>query len=369
MSSKKITATLQDGSSDDFELPMAPPAPPPSSPPNHRVADSTRHISSRSGKHVEIVKKQNVDPSVSIPPSDSDSQFDIRNPKSWNTVADKGDPLAMALLGDALCWGGFVTHGIDRDIPKGIHFLEESSHNKHPLGLFLLSSAQRILSGYRQHPNIADQTERSAVDEGFLDHNGSGGAIWWIAEAIAYREGRIVPIDIDRQLALIRRSIDSDYTDAWSAYAICLINGEGLPPNISEGVGWLKRATEMQNGTAMIHLANCYRNGIGVTKNAETALLLYNKAAQIGKDEAWNSLGFCIRGGIGCRRDDSEAFRCYHKAAETGNPSGLYNVGFCYEKGIGVKTDKKSAAFWYAKAVALGNCKAEEGFKRVAKYR
>jgi len=358
---------LQNCGSDDFELPIGPPPAPlrqATDPDNGKQL-----LANPFGPRVGVVFRNNIHVSdftnAPVPPA----HLDILNPKSWNAAAAQGNPLARAVLGDALCWGGFAPHGIARDVPQGIRFLEESSHQGHPLGLYMLSRAQRDLSGYRQHPNIANQTETRAVHAGFLKHDGAGGAVWWTAEAIACQEGRIVPFDVDRKLALIRRSLDVGYTDAWALYAICLIEGEGIPKNVSEGIGWLKRAAEAQNGVAMMQLANCYRLGIGVKRNTETAVLLYNMAAQNGQDDAWNLLGVWLRSGIGHKRDELEAYRCYQKAAGAGNPHGFYNVGFCFEKGIGVKIDMHSAAFWYAKAVELGNRKAEDGINRVGKHR
>lgn len=355
--SKKIGLS---GDSEEFIMPQAPPTPQTLIAP--RSGENKQSVSTDLIRDDEIVS-----PQIQFPVSRA--QFDLHDPKSWSAAAKDGNALVMALLGDALCWGGFVPHGVFRDIPEGLRLLEESSHHGHPLGLFMLSRAQRNIPGYRQHPQIADQTEIKAVSAGFLNHNGEGGAVWWVAEALVYCEGKIAPIDVNRQLALIRKSLDSGYTDAWTAYALCLIGGEGLTQNVSEGLNWMKRAAEMQNGTAMTQLANCYRNGVGVKTDGATALVWLEKASEAGQDEALNSLGYCSRHGIGCKKDNNRAFEYYLKAANFQNPSGLYNVGFCYEKGIGVRADKKSASFWYAKAISFGHTKAEEGFKRVGRYR
>ena len=354
-------AATQLGWSDDFVMPLAPPTPP--------KGVATRLDDNKQPLIGEAVRMIDAGHQRVIPISVSHARLDIGNPKSWSVAAAEGDALAMALLGDALCWGGFVPHGVFRDIPIGLSLLEESSQLGHPLGLYMLSRAQRNIPGYRQHPHIADQTEIKAVSAGFLNHNGEGGAVWWNAEAIAHQEGRIAPIDVNRHLALIRKSLDAGYTDAWVGYAWCLIGGEVLPKDVIEGVKLLERAAEMQNGTAMAHLATFYREGIGGKADPKTAMIWYEKAAQAEQDEAFNSLGYCSRKGIGCRKDDYRAFEFYQKAAMLGNPSGLYNVGFCYEKGIGVRADKKLASFWYAKAISLGHAKAEEGLKRVGKSR
>lgn len=342
----------------EFVMPVAPPP--------------TKSASVAKGKEhppaIQPVRNTNpVIPKAVLWPTEacvSGKQLDLASPKSWSAAAEDGDALAMALLGDALCWGGFFTRGITRDVLNGIRFLERSASLGHPLGLFMLSRAQRNLPGHRTNPEIADQTEKRAVNAGFFDHNGDGGAVWWMAEAIAYREGRIISLDIDRQLDLIRKSLASDYTDAWTGYAFCLIGGEGIRQDLEEGIKWLKRAAEAQNGTAMLHLANCYRNGTGVAKSPQAALEWYEKSALVGEDSALNSIGFCIRNGIGCKRDPARAFQYYRRAAESGNPSGLYNVGFSYEKGIGVKKDVMGASEWYARAAELGHEKALLALKR-----
>ncbi len=345
------------GDSDDFVMPLAPPPPP--------NAEAARLDENKPPISGEGVRKVDTGHQRIIPILASHAQFDIDDPKSWSAAAAEGDALAMALLGDALCWGGFFPHGVSRDIPIGLSLLEESSQLGHPLGLYMLSRAQRNIPGYREHPRIADQTENKAVSAGFLSHNGEGGAVWWCAEAIAHQEGRIAPIDVGRQLVLIKKSLDAGYTDAWVGYAWHLIGGLACPEDAIGGVKWLERAAEMQNGTAMSHLATYYRNGFGGKADPKAALFWYEKAAQAGQDEAFNSLGYCSRKGIGCKKDDHKAFGFYQQAAASGNPSGLYNLGFCYEKGIGVRADKKISSFWYAKAISLGHGKAEDGLKRV----
>ena len=351
-------AAAQSSESDDFIMPVAPPSPPK----GVVTGENNQPVNSKAAR------KSNVGHPQGVPILSSHARLNIDDPNSWSAAAAGGDALAMALLGDALCWGGFAPHGVFRDIPIGLSLLEESSQLGHPLGLFMLSRAQRNIPGYRQPPHIADQTEIKAVSAGFLNHKGEGGAVWWIAEAIAHQEGRIVLFDVNRQLALIQKSLDAGYTDAWTSYAFCLIGGDGLSQNISEGLEWLKRAAKMKNGNAMTYLANCYRNGIGVATDAVTALTWYDQAANAGQDEAFNSLGYCSRNGIGCKKDNNKAFEYYLNAAHLQNLSGIYNVGFCYEKGIGVRADKKLSYFWYAKAISLGHVKAGDGLKRVGRF-
>jgi TPR repeat protein len=345
------------GESDDFVMPIAPPT----LPKGVVTGENNQPLSGKGARKI------NVGHPRAIPIWDSHARLDLDDPYSWSAAAADGNALAMALLGDALCWGGFAPHGVFRDIPIGLSLLEESSQLGHPLGLFMLSRAQRNIPGYRQPPSIADQTEIESVSAGFLDHRGEGGAVWWVAEAIAHQEGRVSPIDVNTQLALIQKSLDAGYTDAWTAYAFCLLEGVGITKDVKEGVKWLERAAEMENGTAMTHLANFYRNGLGGKADPAAALIWYEKAAQAGQDEALNSLGYCSRKGIGCKKNDIKAFEFYQKSAAFGNPSGLYNVGFCYEKGIGVRADKKLSSFWYAKAISLGHRKAEDGLKRVGR--
>ena len=354
-------AAAQIGESDDFVLPVGPPAPP-------------REVNSRSGENKppftsEAVQEVAVENQRGAPISASHGKFNIDDPVSWSAAAESGDALAMALLGDALCWGGFVPHGIFRDIPSGLSLLERSARLGHPLGLFMVSRAQRNIPGYRKHPKVADQTEAQAVSAGFLSHNGEGGSVWWVAEAMAHQEGRIAPVDENRQLALLRKSLNAGYTDAWTSYALYLIERVGTQKSINEGLEWLKRGAEMKNGNAMIFLADCYRNGVGVPTDAAIALTWYERAAVAGEDGAFNSLGFCSRKGIGCKKNESKAFAFYRQAAGLKNPSGLYNLGFCYENGIGVKVDKKSASFWYTEAISLGHTKALDGLKRVGKFK
>jgi TPR repeat protein len=291
--------------------------------------------------------------------------FEPDDPHTWHRAAESGNALAMACLGDAWCWGGYIPRGIARIEAEGVRLLERSSGLGNPLGIYLLSRTQRILAGYRLHPDIADATEKRALHAGFLEEKHPDCPVWVIAQAVALREGSITPVDLSRQFALIQCCVESDYTDAWTLYGFCLLGGEGVARNNREGFEWLRRAAEKLNGTAMTYLANCYRNGTGVEKDPTTAIHWYRTAAANGQDDALNSLGYCARHGIGCKRNEEEAVRYYWSAAESRHPSGCYNMGFSCEKGLGLRRDRNEAVEWYRKAAALGNSKAVEALRRL----
>ncbi len=352
---------LENEDPDDFILPKSPPIPPPS--------DGLTNV--RSILQTELVRtsaKEAENPEISrvAPPSDYSIGFKPHDPLTWYLAGESGNALAMACLGDALCWGGFIPLGIPRDVSKGVELLERSSAFGHPLGIYLLSRTQRILAGYRQHPDIADATEKRALEAGFLKEKNLNCPVWMIAEAVALREGSITPVDLSRQFALIENCSKTDYTDAWTLYGFCLFGGEGVSPNSHEGFEWLRRAAEKLNGTALTYLGNCYRNGTGVKKDPTAAIHWYRMAAANGQDEALNSLGYCARHGIGCKRNAEEAVRFYRSAAETRHPSGCFNMGFSCEKGLGTRRDRNEAIDWYRKAAALGHPKAEEALRRLA---
>jgi TPR repeat protein len=356
---KQAAAKL--GESDDFVMPVAPPINSPQT--KLRSAENKQSLN-----HKENSSSITISPTEKIlivPPL----PFDVSNPKSWTITAIKDDALAMACLGDAFSGGGFFPYGINKDIPIGLSLLEQSAQLGHPLGLYLLSRAQRYLPDCRRHPHEANITESKAVKAGFLNHNGEGGAVWWLAEAIANLGGRILPINEKRALALIQKCLDIDYTDAWVTYAVCLLGGKGIKKNVKEAIEWLRRAVEMKNGAAMAQLAKCYVNAWGVKKDDKTALIFYDQAVKEGQDDALNSLGYCSSNGIGCKKNKEQALEYYMKAASLNNPSGMYNVGYYYENGIACLKDKKAAQFWYAKAVALGNERSVEGLKRIGKVK
>ena len=349
------------GESNDFKMPLAPPSPP--------IVVDSRSREKIQPLTEESVQKNDADRKLVIPIVDSIEKFVIGDPKSWTITSIECDALAMACLGDALCWGGFFPHGINKDLPIGLSLLEQSAQLGHPLGLYMLSRAQSNISSCRRHPHEANETEIKAIKAGFFDHNGEGGAVWWHAEAIAYQESRHVSINEKRAIDLIKKCLDVDYTDAWVSYAFCLLHGKGIEKNSNEGIEWLRRAVEMKNGTAMNFLAKCYANGFWVSKDATKALTFYDMAAKEGQDDALNTLGYCSSKGIGCKKDKGKALEYYMKAASLNNPSGMYNVGYYYENGIVCLKDKRAAQFWYAKAVALGHQKAIEGLKRIGKVR
>ena len=300
-----------------------------------------------------------------IPSCEASRDLDPSDPMTWAEAADRGNPLAKALLGDALCWGGFAAMGIVRDVTQGVCLVKESANQGHPLGLFLLSRVQRLISGHRQHPDVADRTEREALGNGVLEEGGSCGPVWWLVKSTILREGRIARRDLKKAAGLTKMSLESGYLDAWSAYGVSLMNGEGVSRDRAEGFHWLMKAADAGYGPARLELAGCYRNGNGVKKDLEKAMSWYRKAVVSGEDEALNSLGFCLRKGIGCIPDAVEAAKLYQLAADAGNPRGQHNLGFCYEEGVGFPVDKGKAVHWYSKAAALGNAKAKECLKRL----
>jgi TPR repeat protein len=342
------------GDSEEFTLPKSPPIPPPPG-----SLSNTR--STLQPEQAEAP----ADSQILLFPNET-MGFKPHDPHTWYRAAESGNDLAMACLGDSLCWGGYIPRGIPRDVPKGVELLERSSAHGHPLGIYLFSRTQRILAGYRQHPDIADATEKRALEAGFLKVNNFNCPVWMIAEAVALREGGISPVDLSRQFELIEQCSETDYTDAWTLYGFCLFGGEGVSPNSREGFEWLRRSAENLNGTALTYLGNCYRNGTGVKKDPTAAIHWYRAAAANGQDEALNSLGYCARHGIGCKRNAEEAVRFYRSAAETRHPSGCFNMGFSCEKGLGTRRDRNEAIEWYRKAAALGHTKAAEALRRLA---
>ena len=348
------------GDPEEFYLPKAPPIPPPSgSQPTARSSHQTAEALApmiRDVQHARATISQSSTDSFGFRPDD---------PHTWHRAAESGNALAMACLGDAWCWGGYIPRGIARIEAEGVRLLERSSGLGNPLGIYLLSRTQRILAGYRLHPDIADATEKRALEAGFLTEKNLNCPVWMIAEAVALREGSITAVDLSKHFALIEGCSGTDYTDAWALHGICLLEGEGVAPNSREGFEWLRRAAEKLNGTALTYLGNCYRNGAGVKKDPATAIHWYRMAAANGQDDALNSLGYCARHGIGCKRNEKEAVRYYRSAAESRHPSGCYNMGFSCEKGLGLRRDRNEAVEWYRKAAALGHSKAEEALRRL----
>jgi TPR repeat protein len=281
-------------------------------------------------------------------------------PAIWEQMAKSGDPLAQALLGDALYWGGQKNHGIQMDPAEAVKWIEKSANTGHPLGRYLLGLARSGDGKWLpKDEELAKQDYAEALRLGLLRDAESGGPVWWTAVAQVLEQGKGVAADPKAAATWYRRAAETGYIDAMNGLAYCYDTGVGVKENDSVAVSWFRKAAEAGSSGGMARLGDFYQSGRGVPKNPSEAVKWYRKAADLGDAVGQTRLGECHTSGDGVPKDLTEAINWYQKAADQGYAQAQILLGIAYEFGDGVTEDATMAAKWYRMAAEQGDAEGQ----------
>ena len=277
-------------------------------------------------------------------------------PAAWLAMAQNEDPLAQALLGDALFWGGQKSSGIEVNQAEAVKWIQKSAAANHPLGLSLLGLLR--MDGCDWIPKDEDAANRDyseSVRLGLLRDAENGGPVWWTCAGQAFELGKGIKPDPRAAVVYYQKAAATGYPDAINSLASCYMEGNGVPKDAAEAVRWFRKAAGQGYAAAQCYLGYCYQKGIGISKNAEVAVYWYRKAADQGYTKAQYNLGFCYANGNGILKDAAEAVNWFRKAADQGDADAQNRIGYCYQNGIGIAKDAADAVKWYRKAGVQGN--------------
>ena len=115
---------------------------------------------------------------------------------------------------------------------------------------------------------------RRAMELGSLDGK--------VSLAVCYREGRGVPQDMPKAMAMQQEAARQREPSAYCELGNCYAKGEGMPQDDARAVEYYRLAAEGGDSMGQYNLGECYREGRGVTKNIATAREWYQKAAKQG---------------------------------------------------------------------------------------
>jgi TPR repeat protein/serine/threonine protein kinase len=281
-------------------------------------------------------------------------------PAIWEQMAKSGDPLAQALLGDALYWGGQKNHGIQMDPAEGVKWIEKSANAGHPLGRSLMGLVRE--DDGKWFPRDEDASKKDyaeAVRLGLLRDAENGGPVWWTALAQVLELGKGVAADPKTAVTWYRKAAEAGYVDGMNGLAACYDTGVGVAEDDSEAVSWYRKSAEAGNLQGMTMLGSGYHHGAGVPKDSAEAVKWFRLAAEQGEVSGQNGLGLCYAEGKGVPKDAGEAVKWYRKAADQGFAISQMNLGFCYANGEGVSKEPIEATKWYRKAADQGYARAQ----------
>ena len=278
------------------------------------------------------------------------------HPRAWKDMAASGDPLAQALLGDALFWGGQKKHGVEEDPAEGVKWITKSADAGHPLGLCLLGLVRE--SGGKWLPIDKDLAKRNyaeAIRLGLVQDAENGGPVWWTGLAQVLERGKGVSADPKTAVIWYRKAAEAGYVDGMNGLGKCYEEGTGVEKDETIAVQWYRKAAAEGCASSMLMLGICYANGTGVEKNEATAVQWVRKSAEAGDATGMNYLGVCYDNGTGVEKNEVEATKWYRKAAEAGDAEGMLNLGLCFEIGTDVEKNEATAVQWYRKAAEAGD--------------
>jgi TPR repeat protein len=175
-------------------------------------------------------------------------------------------------------------------------------------------------------------------------------------QAVLERE-RALPTDPSALQALAR----DGNADAQNRLALLYINGKGVPKDIAKGVALLRQAAAKNHPVAELNLGILFGAGFGVPKDDAEAVKWYRQAAEQGNPGAQNHLGFAYEHGVGVVQNYAEALAWYRKAADQDEAEAQFNLGIMAERGEGRAADQAEAVRWLRRAAERGYALAQIG--------
>jgi TPR repeat protein len=225
--------------------------------------------------------------------------------------ADLGFSTAQLVIGNNLIAG----YGIEKDIARGIKYLNLASDQGNGYASFLLAEY------------YLEQAESNLID-----HSG----------AIRY----------------FRKSVDQGEHRAMQRLAWILTEGNITEKNTEEALSLNVKAAELGNEFAAYNAAGAFRYGNGTQKDCNKAIAYYEIAANLGMMEAMHNLGTMYYNAEGITKDIDKANEWYIKAAHLGSGLSSLCLGLMFEEGVNGSINNSIALYWFSIAGAQENTDA-----------
>ena len=232
------------------------------------------------------------------------------NPKRSMLYIEKaaagGLPVAQFDLGYFYCHG---MHGLSTDIPRGIQLCETAATN------------------------------------GFTNA--------WQALGLIYAEGEIVPKDLEKGVAYLRRGAEAGDKYAQLTLGACYTYGDyGVKVDRPEGFKWVSVAYSNGNEEAYVYMSNAYAYGLGVERNVFKAIHFALTADAIGDERAETILAAVKPVDESPENLGAADLAKIRTDAEKGDARSQYLLARAHYYGMGTEQDYEKAVSWAGKSAA-----------------
>jgi uncharacterized protein len=222
-----------------------------------------------------------------------------------------------------------------------------------------------VIAGRAVHPTAGDLMVRASgltvADLPKLQKKADAGDLESETTlALAYHVGRLLKVDDDQALRLLRRAAKHGYMAAEETLGMFYQAGFGVPPNPGEALTWYSRAVQDGSANAASNVGTLYATGAGVPRDFAKALVWFQKGAQAGDATAQYNLAGMYRRGEGTGPNDREYLHWITAAAEQNHLPAILEVANYYLKlRPSSASNTQTAIGWLEKAANLGDSVAQ----------
>ncbi|MBX9912079.1 MAG: protein kinase [Beijerinckiaceae bacterium] len=176
-----------------------------------------------------------------------------------------------------------------------------------------------------------------------------------------YLDGRGVPRDDVKAVALFRLAAEAGDEWAMNNLAYCLYEGKGCARDDTEIYLWSQRAADAGQNRGQYYAACCYLKGIGIPVDQERAVGLFRQAWENGFVAAGYQLGRAYEFGWGVEQSFHVAADWYFIAGKKGHAQSAYKQGEFWLRAaelFGAQTKPSEVLWWFELAAANGDYQA-----------
>lgn len=255
-------------------------------------------------------------------------------------AADQGHSEAQWLVGVILIEGD----GVTPDAPQALSWLRKAAEQRQ------VQAAVRLGVIYRRGSQGVAVDRDEAVK--WFQKASDDGALGEYTLGLLYREGVLVPRDLAKHVAVMRRLAQPPFAmvAAKFEFGAALLTGQGIATDPVQGRGWLERAADEGSVDAQLLLAEELRKGRRLAADPAQAFKLVRRAANQGSPAAHGLLGQYYNWGAGVQRDPLEAVRLMLLASQEGYKPAMEELAELYLAGEGVPLDCTLAVYWLKQA-------------------
>ncbi|HEV7434329.1 MAG TPA: hypothetical protein VGO22_05605 [Pseudorhizobium sp.] len=180
-----------------------------------------------------------------------------------------------------------------------------------------------------------------------------------------YREGSVVPKDLNAAFSYFSKARDLGYQSARWRLADMMLRGEGTAIDRQAAHVELKAAADAGVATAMLMLGDLYASGDLGSADASAAISTWQQAVDAGEVRGLSRLAALYDNGKIVHRDAERAYRLFDEAGAKGDTHAAVRAARMLLAGDGVPADRARAV---ARLKALGNTAGAEGKVALADF-